>query len=272
MVTKTREFMTPERAAEILKNQNKRNRCLNTELARHYSRLIESGLLAETEIAFYIDGLLGDGQHRLKGIVISGIGIWVWVSRGWPQNTVWDRHRPRSVADTIRTTGVADWVTKRDTPIATKMTAMITRTRNRVSEQQQGELCNLWRPAIEFASMNLPTNERGTGTASIRASLAAASYAEDHALLARFCSVLKGDVPQGRHESAALRLRDWCLRQGNASSGNTTVSLTMKRTQNAIRHFCAGRDIKVLYCPEEYIYAYAIPRPSWLNATGEGGE
>lgn len=66
------EEITPERAAEILRTQNTRNRPINKERVSSYVKELRSGewTLTPQGIAFDKDGILVDGQHRLKAITI----------------------------------------------------------------------------------------------------------------------------------------------------------------------------------------------------------
>ncbi len=67
--------VTPEIASEILENQNNNNRPLNDNISRYYALMMERDLWffnGET-IVFSNNNQLLNGQHRLGGIIESGI-------------------------------------------------------------------------------------------------------------------------------------------------------------------------------------------------------
>ena len=264
MIVRRRVLMTPEMAKEILAARNRRNRNLSEYHAASYVEPMRRGDFADTEIAFYADGALADGQHRLRALVLSGEPLWVCLSEGWPMDRVWDRGRGRSVSDTIRTTGIADWVTRRHTGVALCMARMIAGRRARWSDRQVGELCLAWKEPIAFAvDVALAMKRRGVSTAALQASAAAAWYSEAPDDLVRFGLVLQTGVPSGREDVAALRLREWCM-AGRRTSGDAGVVSTMLRAQNAIRHFCRRNAVAQLREPAAYIYRDAVPAPAWL--------
>lgn len=70
-------ILTPKIAEDLLENQNSKNRPLRDSRAEHYRDVIMSGQwrLTHQGLAFDRDGVLQDGQHRLRGIVLAGQAI-----------------------------------------------------------------------------------------------------------------------------------------------------------------------------------------------------
>lgn len=79
------ERVTPEIAKRYLERANPRNRCVQS-LIRRYAKTMLAGLwyLHHQGIAFDESGMLIDGHHRLRAIVLSGVTVEMQVSRGVP--------------------------------------------------------------------------------------------------------------------------------------------------------------------------------------------
>lgn len=77
-------IITPQMAADWLRDANKGNRKLNEAHARRLADQISAGqyLLTHQGIAFDRDGRLVDGQHRLRAIVLAGQPVQMLVTRG----------------------------------------------------------------------------------------------------------------------------------------------------------------------------------------------
>ena len=94
-------FITPKMAALWLKERAE-NRVISVTSVEGFCRILKAGEFKVTHqgIAFRdSDGQLIDGQHRLAAIVQTGIGIWSWVFRGVPDQSIiaMDTGKPRSV-------------------------------------------------------------------------------------------------------------------------------------------------------------------------------
>lgn len=92
-MSSSEHVIDPATAAEILLHYNNHNRTLSLAKMHEYSAAMSRGewQLNHQGLAVYDDGLLGDGQHRLGGVVDSGITQTFLVTLGLSKN----------VADTI---------------------------------------------------------------------------------------------------------------------------------------------------------------------------
>lgn len=102
------ETITPELAQQYLA-LNKENRSLSQAAVRQYGRDLAQGrwMFSNDAICFATDGRLINGQHRLEGVVSSGIPMQSIVVRGLPPETQhrMDGGRRRTAADALHLTG-----------------------------------------------------------------------------------------------------------------------------------------------------------------------
>jgi hypothetical protein len=109
-VTYTLEEITPEIAKRYLECNKLNYRRLNLKLVAKYANEMTNGNWRQDHpqgVAFDRDGNLGDGQHRLKAIVASGVTVRMWVLRGCDPEALYDidRGHIRTEADLLRARG-----------------------------------------------------------------------------------------------------------------------------------------------------------------------
>jgi hypothetical protein len=107
------EEVTPAKAKEWLAKFNSGNRNMRSVTVDSFASDMLKGHWSQNHqaIAFGLDGKLKDGQHRLAGIVRSGVSIWFLICRDVPDriegskakvmDTI-DRGNSRSVADVLK--------------------------------------------------------------------------------------------------------------------------------------------------------------------------
>jgi hypothetical protein len=88
MITREMILVTPQQAAEWLTKNTRAGR-LQDARTEMIARDICAGRWQRrnVSIAFFIDGTLADGQHRLEAIVLSGIAVECIVEFGYPMDT-----------------------------------------------------------------------------------------------------------------------------------------------------------------------------------------
>lgn len=103
-ITTNIETITPEIAREYL-SRNVKNRRIRSEVVNMLARDILAGKFRVTHqgIAFYEDGSLMDGQHRLSAIVKANRPVQLMVSRGFPKESMMavDKGTGRSTSDVL---------------------------------------------------------------------------------------------------------------------------------------------------------------------------
>ena len=101
--------ITPQLAEKMLA-KNTINRNLSERAANKYAQIMRDGNWSVTHqgVAFYDDGTLADGQHRLVGVVQAGVPVEMLVVSGLKkeQSIHIDTHRPRSMIDGIKIGGL----------------------------------------------------------------------------------------------------------------------------------------------------------------------
>ena len=109
------EFVTPAQAQAILANKNPKNRTVKWNYVQYLANEIKKGTLHQTHqgLAFFEDGELADGQHRLLAIVEAKQGAWLLVTYNLTREAglVIDTHRKRQPHDNFSMHG-EDWANK----------------------------------------------------------------------------------------------------------------------------------------------------------------
>lgn len=241
------EFLaiTPEQARAWLVGNNAGNRELRETTRDAYARDMRNGdwRLNHQGIAFNDADELIDGQHRLAGIVESGLTVTMLVSHGWPRATTQrtklmdtvDRGAARSIADVlglqhgiespriVLMTAVALAMALIDHPKATaKMTAPAVLT-----------ILEAFRDGIRFTAANRPKT-KGLRQAPVLAAVALSFGPwpkETPAFLAALVSGAGLDA-----DNPILPLRNWLLSDavlGRALNRSAQVALTAR----VLEHF-----------------------------------
>ena len=104
------ETINPAVAAELLVVCNQHNRQLRLQRSREYARQMQNGQwrLQGQGFQFYGNGQLADGQHRLYGVVLSGITIRAVIFFGLSEDAVdtIDLVTKRTVGDALTLEGI----------------------------------------------------------------------------------------------------------------------------------------------------------------------
>lgn len=103
---------SPEEAADVLKNKNGRNRCLNEATVRLYADQMAAGNWNAngTTVKFSAEDSLLDGQHRLAACAKSGVPLKTLVVHGLQDDAIVtiDTGRARAFRDLLAIKDVSD--------------------------------------------------------------------------------------------------------------------------------------------------------------------
>lgn len=239
--------ITPAEARSILKNKNDKNRKLNANTVTIFAREMSKGRWGTTHqgIAFFEDGSLADGQHRLAAIVESGVPIEIMTSYGAKRESgiFMDTGRSRSLSDAIKISDKADWITARIIQTA-KLCYGVTK----ISADDAILLCENMQESLVFSNEVLKLQAKGVSTA-IRAAVALAHFhGEDELRLMQFADMFYSGVVIENGDTAVIRVRDY-LSQGNSQTrfgGSVGRKVDFNKIQNAISKFCRHEPVKLL--------------------------
>lgn len=249
--------ITPKMAQAWLDEHNTRNRSISRDKVNLYKNDIKNGnwSLTHQGIAFYINGELADGQHRLTAIAEASIPVKSIVMHNLPLDVGADidRHKTRTEADAIRIGDLSDWIKSQEIQVI-KMIIMCHKGRvSTYSPREIAEIGELMRKEVEFAIGAFPKRAKYITTSPVFAAVAIASLYEDHTRLREFAEVMVSGMAQSMDDVAAIKLREQLIREG-AISGQQNRRRSVKRVMRAIKAFCDRQPIERLYTPENMIY------------------
>lgn len=248
--------VTPAQAKEWLDSKNTRNRTMSDKLSRVYAADMLNGDWKQTHqgIAFYEDGVLADGQTRLKAITIANITLMMPVTFGLPCDVSEgiDIHRKRTTANQLSISGNG-WIGKNEVAVIQQIhllggikTAQSIHAIRRFAESIEA--------AILFTKAHTSNTIRHITTAPFKAAVALAFKHEDTDRLTEFCAVCRSGIMTTSADVAAIRLREKLISMGDekgSALGRIEVSLL---TMRAIQLFCKKTIISKLITPKDQIY------------------
>lgn len=243
--------VTPEMAKEML-SKNVINRKVSFPRVEEYRNQIETGtfLLTHQGIAFYEDGTLADGQHRLLAIIKANKPVCIQVTTGLPKSaaTTIDQGRSRSLIDGVRIEGTYPWIAK----VHISIVPVISFPKRLTNEQKLAFIC-LLKPHMIFATQCFLTNRKHLSNSVIQAAIVMAHYhGVDEVKLIRFAEVLANGQMGDKNEKVIIMLREYLL--NNTSAGELERREKFLKIQRAIQAYVYDENIKRLCTPSEEIY------------------
>ena len=252
-------IITPEIAKEWLK-QNTKNRNVSNQKVNSYATDMANGNWHEHHqgIAFYSDGVVADGQHRLLAIVKSGVSVPMMVTFDVPRESAIgiDTHRARKTDDVLRITGRSEWIGKNEAAIIKIMISYGDGSKASVSPSVIADFGERYKEEIQFAGRELfSSTQRYITSAPIRAAAACAYSKHGRDELLRFSRVLTSGIMESPDDVAAIRLRERIMSDGAAlTQGSTERAKAVKLTMRAIKAFFEHERIGRLIEPSGFIY------------------
>lgn len=245
--------VTPEIANKLLlRNTNNRN--LSDRLVSKYAQDMKNGdwRITHQGIAFYEDGSLADGQHRLLGIVRADVPVMMYVTRGLPREAAIniDVHRPRSTIDGIKIGELSDWIESKHITMA----GLITHPK-RLSTTEVIKFLDAIEPSARFATDVFCSNRRYLTASVIHAALCSAHHnGEDPKMLQVFAEVIYNGMSSCAEEKIIVLARDAYFH--NINNGAQDKQDKYYKTQRAIYAFCHGEVVKRLTTPKDKVYSF----------------
>lgn len=247
-------LITPDLAAQwLIKNTN--NRPLTMSRVQSYVRDIQTGQWKYTHqgIAFYVDGTLADGQHRLKAISMSNIAVPMLVTHNLPKevSTVLDQNKPRTLYQSLNIEGKV-WVRKEMVAIARCMLSGGYTIQSNQSPSVIEDYLDKYRTLLEMAVRVAPTKKRAvTQSVVLAAYFTALVNGVEFERVRRFASVLYSGEISKPEENAAIRVRELLSKPIRTASDRFD---RLKLIQRGIQLFVQDQKISRLHIPAALIY------------------
>lgn len=236
----TWELITPAKAEKML-NRNNANRKLRSGVVEQYACDMISGDwgICTTPIAFYENGDVADGQHRLWAVVDSGKSQHFIVLRGLkrPDGLNIDTGLGRSAVDGAHISGL-DPTLNSNIVSASRSIEEGVATHARSSNSVKLAIARKHREAAQFAVSYVRGKKIANG--AVMGAVGRAWYKVDKEKLHRFCEVLTTGQSLGLHESAAVTLRNYLLSAEANLASSALWADTFRRTQRCIKNFIKG--------------------------------
>ena len=181
--------VTPDMARNML-NSNPVNRRLSERAVSDLAKAILNNdwQITHQGIAFYDDGTLADGQHRLTAVVKANVPVYMMITKGLSKEAAMsiDSGRRRSLIDGVKISGAAPWMEAKHI----NLVPIIVHPK-RLTDMQKLEFLVGMKPYVEFATDAFVSNRRYLTGSIIHAALTMAAYhGEDTEKLKRFARVL----------------------------------------------------------------------------------
>lgn len=239
-VTASWELITPDKAEKML-DSNDSNRKLRAGVAEQYARDMISGNwgICTTPLAFYENGDVADGQHRLWAVVDSGKSQQFIVLRGLkkPDGLNIDTGLGRTAVDGAHISGL-DPTLNNNIVSASRSIEEGVATHIRSSNSTKLAIARKHREAAQFVVSYVRGKKIANG--AVMGAVGRAWYKVDKEKLHRFCEVLTTGQSLGLHESAAVTLRNYLLSSEANLASSALWTDTFRRTQRCIKNFIKG--------------------------------
>lgn len=223
--------ITPSMARYWLQSVNAKNRNMSRGTVSRYASDMASGRWMQTHqnaIAFYDDGTLADGQHRLAAIVSADVTVPMFVATGLGKESAQaiDQGRSRSMADVMRLSGVIGDGAYYPNMIVAMMNVIRNAETNAARAASSSEMAaaiEKMMDGINFANASLTKAQGPIRNAYVRAGVCAAYYFVDTPKLERFAAVLCSGMAEEKIDQTAVVVRNRFLFSA-FSTGNERIS------------------------------------------------
>lgn len=239
--------VTPEMAQAWLDGANTSNRSVSHHTVSRYAADMVAGCWRDTHqnaIAFYDDGVLADGQHRLSAVVKSGVTVPMYVALGLDRNTASaiDQGRSRKMSDVMSIMGILNNGKYQSATVA--MMNVIRRaegyTNGNPTAHQMARAIARMRDGIDFAHECLTPAQGRIQGSILRAALATAYYFVDKKTVSVFAEVMCSGLPNKDIDVTVITLRNRML-VGKSINGSGERVDAYKMCLRFVRAYSQGK-------------------------------
>lgn len=246
------EEISPSKAKKFLES-NKLNRPISQASVKAYADDMRAGVYSLTHqgIAFFEDGSLADGQHRLMAVMQSGVTVPMLVIRDMERTPNIDRMRPRSIANCCHIVGY-EWI---DKIVVAIVSALRLTSPTKATVENVLSMANKYKNEIQFVTSLVTKRTKGLSHASVLGAgvLAMINGVEKKDIEAFFSTLVTGIAPSPK-ERIVLKLRDFLLTSRTTGGGSIVRKEINLRTQRVIKAMIDGENLSRIYTPSEAIY------------------
>jgi len=242
-----RMIVTPEMASQWLRDQNTVNRPVSMSSVTKYAADMAQGQWRDTHqnaIAFFEDGVLADGQHRLMAVVRSGLAVQMYVAFGLSRSDAMaiDQGRTRSASDALKISGMISEHGHISYAVAiVRLVNSAERpTKKNMTVQEIGAAIEKLNDGISYALENLTAANGGVKNAVVRAAVAVAYYRAPRHALDQFCRVMISGMPETTKDATVITLRNKMMMATHARGGSARVDY-YRMTLRFIDAYCKGQ-------------------------------
>lgn len=270
--------VTPEIAEQWLQ-KNQLNRPLSAATVARYVGIIERGewRLTHQGVAFDVNGLLVDGQHRLWAIVKSGRSVRMVVTHGLEPEAIGaiDIQKSRTAADSIEIlsrAGRADvsmvGPIKQACETVNMIMTAVDRQISKPTPRQVLEALEKYRDGLAAIARFPQSASRGMWQAPIRGALVFAYKTNPEAVMAFAAQVVSGaQIDRG---FPSMTLRDYVQRSGAARGSEYRRDL-FARTLNACAYHVHKKKLGHLYATMDAVAFFGLAHGLDLPGSSKEG-
>lgn len=241
------ERITPSKAEKYL-NRNKSNRALRSGAVEKYAADMKAGKWTQclAPIAFYEDGDVADGQHRLYAIIESGLPQSFFVVKGVSREAGLniDTGATRSLVDNAHIAG-KEGISHMMIAYAIGVSLGNRASYGGLSNSQKLTCVDKHHDAVRFA-VDHGAQGRLLRNAPVNSAIARAWYhEEDKERLTMFGTVLSKGFANGDEDSAAIAMRNYLMSHNGATASGQWRD-TFLKVQHAVWMFMRRRRLLVI--------------------------
>ncbi|HSW45686.1 MAG TPA: ParB/RepB/Spo0J family partition protein [Phycisphaerae bacterium] len=199
-------------------------------------------------IAFDVNGVLQDGQHRLWAIALSGCTVPMNVTVNTPVDCIEyvGGGKRRMDSERMSLSGRFDGGVNKNQLATLRAMVRGLGADRKLPFCRTSDLLAWHKPAVDFAVSNLTTNRiKGVGSSTTRAVVARAWYSVDTDSLQRFCQVLRTGMAVCPVEGNIILLRDY-LSRFDRSDTLSNLREQYGKVERALQAFLAGKVLSIL--------------------------
>lgn len=239
----------PDQAVKWLE-RNTRNRPLDQKHVDYLASEMKAGRwkLTHHGIAFDINDVLQDGQHRLWAIVMSGCTVEMSVTFNTSEDCIQyvDGGKKRLDHQRMHLSGRYEGGVSKDHLATLRAMLQGLSDPKTIPFCKEMDLMAQHKPAVDFAVEHLVTNRvKGVGSSVTRAVIARAWYSADLEKLRRFCEVLRTGMRNGGDENPIILLRDYLAGSARCDSIGEFRDQYGK-IERVLNAYLSGRTLTVL--------------------------